>query len=255
MLGWLRKNRDDDESKDQRTGTQDVERVVPRVSLARGDILRWRDDNLEYIELETRRALNDLMVIIDDRLKDAHQFHLKRFDAKQARPLIAEMAESLASHCRKRAIETLEEIPGAQPIASEEKKRVSVRHPSVENLDATTDSILATAGLIGGAAAVPVTASMATVSAGGLAGLLGATVISWPVVLVGGAISAVLFAGGAFKGKSVAEKKELYRNKLYESLKAQFLTENKSLAVLLREEIEQAAQLLEAQIPERGPSC
>lgn len=153
------------------------------------EILNWRDRQFEETRIKLAGELKDLFSALDSEI-DKMEFkeifvngdeysksHFQPIYTNWAKRVIQERVEEAESELRK--------------IVND--KSLQFTHDSSRDFyDGSssygTEVATATLASAGALVAIPAFASWSVVSAGGIAGWLGATVISWPVVIAGIAV-------------------------------------------------------------------
>ena len=123
----------------------------------------------------------------------------------------------------------IQDLPTAV-VASENYHGTKSTFRNSGNIPISIDNYTGKAATALGLAAVPITASMATVSAGGIAGLLGATVIAWPVVAAG----ALIGGGLLLFGNKWERKRSEYEKKLLDLIQKIIFIESEDRRSLLQ---------------------
>lgn len=213
---------------------------------ARYTTLAWRNHWLAEIDKGIEDELQGLYIDLNNKIegfsiKDivfTDSFIEKTIDPvilswklEQLNLIVSEAEKDLAKSSGKSIVASLvnNEL-GSQPLMSK-----------VLDLAGAT----ATTGLA--IAAVPVTASLSVVSAGGVAGLLGATTIAAPVVLAG---AVVVTAAGFLARSKIANLKSGHQERLKESINLRvyediiFNKAGTSLRQLLKGAVEQTAEVV-----------
>ena len=183
------------------------------------EILDWRDKHHALARDHLSKELAVLFAALDAEVekmelkdfvisgaaytRDHLQPHYKDWVAREVKVIIENSESDLRSTYRQLA----------EQFRQEEK--------SLDNSgDSTCTKEIATIALAGCGAvvAIPTFASWSVVSAGGLAGFLGATVISWPIVMAGVAVGGGMLALGGSKAANLRNtvvgsvKKNLRKN-------------------------------------------
>lgn len=186
----------------------------------RRNVLDWRDKHTANIEMHLRREVPTLMNLIDvelDKLDILEStFKIRKVTDLTILPLIKSWASTesncLLDEARSELLAIYEFSLG--PIKHEEN--IEIENSKDHIFDAITASSIGILGI----SVIPLITSASVISAGGLAGLFGATVLSLPILGAG-----VLFVSLslAFSGHRMIGLKERalkrYRSHLYKSIK------------------------------------
>lgn len=180
-------------------------------------VLDWRDSHCELIELRLMNRLETLFHNIDREIADASvkQFFFKRkkFLEERLEPVFHDWIEQEVTTLLAKAECDLQEIT-AQSVRSDPKRRPL--RPS-EDRAHYLDAAASVATVFAGLAAIPTVAAISMVSAGGILGLLGVTMISWPILLSGITFTVgVLALGGTRTANIRARATKRYADKIRE---------------------------------------
>lgn len=226
--------------------TKDIDQLKMR-----RDILDWRDKYLVLVESHFEEHLPGLLKEVDmeiERLAN-RGLTLSIFEKRVRRrvdQLFTSWGNGQVEDILAQAQSDLSTRMTVHQKLSHDEQYLGV-HPSYDD---TNDTVLSIASISAGAVAIPAVASMSTVSAGGIAGLFGATVIAWPVVLVGGAIALGLMGFGANKQRNqvkVGAAAETFKTSCRVMIRKQVLCNKAAKASLcgrLQKYIEQTADAL-----------
>ncbi|PLW68446.1 hypothetical protein [Pseudohalioglobus lutimaris] len=169
-------------------------------------ILDWRDKHIEKVELHLGRELTTLFNSIDAQLEQLSARELildgKNIGKKHIEPIYLEWVEREVQELINDAGKDLSSI--FTHALSFQKLATSFDHN--ENSKPYLDATLAAGATGAGLAAIPVFASLSSVSAGGLLGMIGATAVSWPVMLAGVATAGALVSFGGYKAANLKSK-------------------------------------------------
>lgn len=178
----------------------------------RRKVLEWRDEYMAEMENSIKMKVPSL----EDSVRKACS-QMSKSDVSQIeehyKNTIQPMFDIWIENTGKSLIESaIQDLPLTTVTSENHQGTKGIFHNS-ENIPIKIDNHTGKAATVLGFAAVPITASMATVSAGGIAGLLGATVIAWPVVVAGALIGGglLIFGNKWERKRSEYEKKLLDR--------------------------------------------
>lgn len=210
----------------------------------RREVLEWRDRHMAEMKASLEREISSLT----DSVRRACS-QMSKSDVSQIgehyQKTIQPMCDLWIANTGKNLIEAaIRDFPLTTATSENYHGAESVFRNS-ENISVNKDGRTAKAAIAAGITAVPITASMATMSAGGIAGLLGATVIAWPVVAAGALIGGglLLFGGKSLAYKWEREKSE-YETKLLGLVQEGVLgrtNDRKSLLQMLEQSIDDIA--------------
>jgi hypothetical protein len=169
-------------------------------------VLDWRDKHIEKVELHLGRELTTLFNSIDVQLEQLSAreliFDSKNIGGNHIEPIYLEWAEREVQELIDDARKDLSSI--FTHALSFQKLETSFDQN--ENSKPYLDATLAASATGAGLAAIPVFASLSSVSAGGLLGMIGATAVSWPVMLAGVATVGALVSFGGYKAANLKSK-------------------------------------------------
>lgn len=226
--------------------TKDIDRLKMR-----RDILDWRDKYLVLVESHFEKHLSGLLKKVDmeiERLAN-RGLTLRIFEKRvwsNTDRLFTSWGNAQVEAILAQAQSDLSTRMTVHQKLSHNEQYLGV-HPSYDD---SNDTVLSVASISAGAVAIPAVASMSTVSAGGIAGFFGATVIAWPVVLVGGAIALGLMRFGAMKQRNqvkVGAAAEAFKTRYRVMIRKQVLCNKASKASMcghLQMYIDQTANTL-----------
>lgn len=210
----------------------------------RRQVLDWRDQHMAAVEPSLQEMIETLFDSVRKSCREMSKSDLAQVEVHYQKH-IQPMCDVWISTTGLNLIEAaIKDLPATMSSSGTPVPVEGILSRS-EDVSINTDSRSAKAAIGLGITAVPITASMATVSAGGIAGLLGVTVIAWPVVAAG-----ALVGGGMllFGGKSLANKREReiseYESKvlgLIHRIVLDRTEERKSLVLILEQSIDDIA--------------
>lgn len=185
----------------------------------RRQVLDWRDKWMFVIPVKLDRELPMLISLIDVKIEQMsfrEAFATQKFAAKHLQP-------TYESWIHRKSNELIDQAQADLKSINEEILEHSVAIHQIAQ-DTSGDNYVA-AGIAGGSASaallgVPAIAAISTTSAGGILGLVGLTVISWPVVLGGALVLGSVFVFGGKKAfglrdKAVKDYKQKTRDMLH----------------------------------------
>lgn len=180
----------------------------------RRKLLEWRDRHMAEMENSIKMEVSSL----EDSVRKACS-QMNKNDVGQIeehyKNTIQPMFDIWITNTGKSLIESaIQDLPLAAVTSGSHHTAKSVVQNS-ENTPIKIDNYAGKAATALGVVSVPITASLATVSAGGIAGLLGATVIAWPVVAAG-----ALIGGGLLLFNKWERKRSEYEKKLLDRIQA-----------------------------------
>jgi len=211
----------------------------------RRQVLDWRDQHMASVEPRLQELIETLFDSVRKLCREMSKEDLAKVGVHYQKH-IQPMCDVWISTTGQRLIEAaIKDLPVTVTTSGTPAPVDGILSRS-EDVSINTDSRSAKAAIGLGIAAAPITASMATVSAGGIAGLLGATVIAWPVVAAGALVGGGLLL---FGGKSLANKREReiseYESKvlgLIHRIVFDRSEERKSLVLILEQSIDDIAE-------------
>ncbi len=217
---------------------------VDRVS--RSDIIAWRNQCLSFNEIEVRKEYAQLVARIEKELETCSLVKLgdqQRFHKEQVQPLINESEKQVIVRCMAYAEDGLRKIPGIDAMAFDQPVDYEATNPDLDAQAGLKHGAGSLFMMGAGAAAVPVTASVSTVSAGGLMGLLGATAVSIPIAMTGGTFVVLMVGYGLFRAaRSRPVLSEEYLDKVEQSLRKNLFAGRKSVVRQLNGNIKRVSQ-------------
>lgn len=186
----------------------------------------WRDEVTSRVSLHFYDKFQVFEGLIEQQISNSGFFE-KRFSAEKIQNRIdnqfRKWVESEHSILQSYAQKDLMKIFDAEKRKTERSHNNSFKYMDDKSLSvARTDYLIGNAGTGIGAGLVLATPALATSSASGIAGLLGATIISGPVAFAGISIGLVTLIFGSKKSKKAEEKlksnfKNWYRNIVFGS--------------------------------------
>lgn len=210
----------------------------------RREVLEWRDKHMAEIEIRLQKEISSLMDSVRQACSQMRKSDLSQIEAHYQNT-IQPICNRWISSTEKTFVDAaIKDFPLTTSTSTTLYGVEGVMRRS-ENMSISTDSRVAKVAIAASVSAVPITASMATVSAGGLAGLFGVTVIAWPVVAAGAIIGGglLLFGGKSLAGKAQKEKIN-YETKLLDLVRECILGRSEygnSLLLILQQRIEDIA--------------
>ncbi len=205
------------------------------------EIDEWRDD---YV-LVAAAALNQLAadmiaesdkLVLGTTLKEG-LFGQEKFIAEHIAPLVRDRAEPVITDILDRANRALMVIADHQTIWHEQP---SGDQGSGGAFDGWQDVAVAAGPLAGGVAVAAAIPSMAVTTSTTFFGLVSTTIISWPVVVGGGAIAGIAIATGALNTGKIRDKAQSrLRRKVRDYVIATLINGNSKQPAIL-EQIAQA---------------
>lgn len=221
--------------------------------LLRREILKWRDRHFDKTHDRLALELSGLFSALDAQIEKMDYndivFHGAEYSRRQLQPLYNDWVE--------REIKEIVEDAEAdlRRLSTSKSFQFTYDLPrQVYNGNSSCGREVATATISGAGAliAIPAFASWSVVSAGGIAGWLGVTVISWPVVMTGVAIGVPLLALSGSKWANLKENvhKSIKKN-TRNSIRPQVLgnTNNDSICQRLHAHLERVADAILEEIP------
>ena len=196
----------------------------------RRQILDWRDKHYINIYRYLSAELAFLFESIDEVLDEftiSDTFKSEAFFKTRIEPIYDQWVQQESDKLLNDAEQELNQI--IQHVIERDNDPTILQYQN----DTATEGDAVTAGLstVAGLIATVFTASSATVSAGGLAGLLGATVISWPVVLVGGSVAVILSYFGGKESMNIMDAKNQLRQSTQEIIRKRVIYNKEKDAV------------------------
>lgn len=196
-------------------------------------VIEWQDQQVINIDLTLRKNIErffqqlDLLFVDVDFLDIFTSKGRNTFIEKEINPRLAEWEEEQSKEIIGKANREWKKI---------QKQIVSYSHVS-EKIDDRDESVLETTQILAaispiaaGVMAIPFFAGASVVSSGGILGILGVSVISWPVALIGVTVVGTLVSFGVYKSsnlkKSVAKK---YTDSLKAHIRKRIIEDEKSL--------------------------
>jgi hypothetical protein len=209
----------------------------------RREVLDWRDRHMAEMETSLKGEISSLT----DSVRKACSQMIKS-DTSQLeehyKKTIQPICDLWISNTGKNLIEAaIRDFPITTATSGNYHGAESVFRQA-ENISISTDSRTAKAAIAAGIS-VPLASTMATMSAPGIAGLLGATVVAWPVVAAGALIGGglLLFGSKSLASRWEREKSE-YETKLIGLVQESILgrsKDRKSLLQMLEQSIDDIA--------------
>jgi hypothetical protein len=197
----------------------------------RRQILDWRDKHYINIYRYLSAELAFLFESIDEVLDEftiSDTFKSEAFFKTRIEPIYDQWVQQESDKLLNDAEQELNQI--IQHVIERDNDPTILQYQN----DTATEGDAVTAGLstVAGLIATAFTASSATVSAGGLAGfIMGATVISWPVVLVGGSVALGLSYLGIGKSMNIMDAKKQLRKSTQETIRKRVIYNKEKDAV------------------------
>jgi hypothetical protein len=177
--------------------------------LLRRQILDWRDKHTENIHDHLSREIYTLFNQLDKiPMSLADTFSSDSYIRAYIQPVYKRWIENKISVLLNAAQVDLNKI--YQHTLDDQKD--NTHFGQYDNSAGITDATKAYISKGAAIVAIPTAASLSSVSAGGLMGALGVTVISWPVALVGAAVVGSLFAFGDNKKSDAIRRHKLVPN-------------------------------------------
>jgi hypothetical protein len=204
----------------------------------RRQILDWRDKHYINIYRYLSAELAFLFESIDEVLDEftiSDTFKSEAFFKTRIEPIYDQWVQQESDKLLNDAEQELNQIIQHVIERDNDPRILQYQNDTATAGGALTAGLSTFAGLI----ATAFTASSATVSAGGLLGLLGATAISWPVVLAGGTAALGLSYLGIGKSINIMDGKNQLRKWTQETIRKR---------VIYNKEKDAACQLLQDRI-------
>jgi hypothetical protein len=184
--------------------------------LARRELDDWRDEQILIAARVLNQTAADLIAGFADTLKGASWkdglIGQGSYIRREIEPKVIEVAEPIAMRLVEEANRALADIVDHQAIWS---RNAGAMAGAADRLEGWQDVASGVAPIVGGAALAAAIPAMAVTTTGGLlgTGLFATTIISWPVVVVGGAAAAVAVSTGIVNSARLWDKTEarLYR--------------------------------------------
>lgn len=206
-------------------------------------VMDWQDKQIVYIDLTLRKNLEHFFQQLDllfrevDFLKIISGKDRKAFIEQEVNPRLARWEDEQVREIIEAANRDWRKI---------QKQILSYSHIS-KKLNDKDDSpieaskfLAAISPIAAGVMAIPFFAGASVVTSGGLLGILGVTVISWPVALIGATVVGTLVSLGVYKSsnlkKSVAKK---YTDSLKTHIRKRIIEDENSLRRQLINQIKQ----------------
>ncbi|MBK8639091.1 MAG: hypothetical protein IPN92_12760 [Chromatiaceae bacterium] len=207
----------------------------------RTEILNWRDRQFEKTHNKLARELMVLFSALDSEIVKMEYKDIFLYGAEYSKlhfqPIYTAWAEREIREIVEGAEADLRKIATDKSLQfSHDSSRQAYDGSSSYGTEVTTATLACAGALV----AIPTFASWSVVSAGGIAGWLGATVISWPVVIAGIAV------GGTFlviSGTKWANLKENVHNSIKKNIRNSIRQQ-----VLGNEEINSLCQRIHAHL-------
>lgn len=211
----------------------------------RREILDWRDKHYINIYRYLSAELAFLFESIDEVLDEftiSDTFKSEAFFKTRIEPIFDQWVQQESDKLLNDAEQELNQI--IQHVIERDNDPTVLHYQN--NTATTGDALSAGLKTVAGLIATAFTASSATVSVGGVAGLLGATVISWPVVLVGGSVALGLSYLGIGKSMNIMDGKNQLRQSTQEIIRKRVIYNKEKDAVcqLLQNRIFEASNIL-----------
>lgn len=179
--------------------------------LARRELDEWRDGQVLIAARVLNQTAADLIAGFADTLQGATWkdglIAQGSYIRRVVEPKVIEVADPIASRLHEEAMRGLAEIVDHQACWSRDP--VASAGPA-NNFEGWHDVATGVAPIVGGAAIAAAIPAMAVTTTGGLlgTGLFATTVISWPVVVVGGTAAAVAVSTGLINSARLWDKTE-----------------------------------------------
>jgi hypothetical protein len=183
----------------------------------RRQILDWRDKHYLSIYRYLSAELAFLFESIDEVLNEftiSDTFKSEAFFKTRIEPIFDQWVQQESEKLLNDAEQELNQI--IQHVIERDNDPTVLQYQN--NTATLGDALSAGLKTVAGLIATAFTATSATVSAGGVAGLLGATVISWPVVLVGGSLAFGLSYLGIGKSMNIMDAKNQLRQSTQDTI-------------------------------------
>lgn len=184
--------------------------------LARRELDDWRDEQILMAARVLNQAAADLIGSFADTLRSATWkdglIGQGSFIRRAVEPNVIEVAEPIATCLAEEARNALADIVDHQLIWSRDQGAMV---NAADGFEGWQDVAAGVGPLVGGAAIAAAIPAVAISTTGGLlgTGLFATTVISWPVVVIGGTAAAVAVSTGLINSARIWDKTEarLYR--------------------------------------------
>ena len=184
----------------------------------RRQVLDWRDKWLYEIPVKLERELPMLLSVLDAKIEEmtfAETFSTEKFAEKHLQP-------TYESWIQRKSQVIIDRAQSDLKLINEEILEYNAYiHRITQDSSRDNATEIGVAGGAAGAAllGIPAVAAFSTTSAGGVLGLLGMTVISWPVVVGGVVVLGGMMAFGGskafgFRDKAVGDYKQKTRDML-----------------------------------------
>lgn len=219
----------------------------------RTEILNWRDQNYEKIHDRLARELMVLFSSLDSEIKKMEYKDIFLNGAEYSK---AHFQPVYTAWVEREIREIVEDVEADLRKVVTSKSFKFTHNSAQEAYDGSsscgTEVATATLASAGALVAIPAFASWSAVSAGGIAGWLGVTVISWPVVIAGIAVGGGLLALSGSKWANLKENvhKSIEKN-IRASIRQQVLgnKENNSVCQRLHGHLDKVTNAILEEIP------
>lgn len=211
----------------------------------RRQILDWRDKHYLGIYRYLSAELAFLFESIDEVLNEftiSDTFKSEAFFKTRIEPIFDQWVQQESEKLLNDAEQELNQI--IQHVIERDNDPTVLQYQN--NTATPGDALSAGLKTVAGLIATAFTATSATVSAGGVAGLLGATVISWPVVLVGGSLALGLSYFGIGKSMNIMDAKNQLRQSTQDTIRKRVIynKDENSVCQLLQNRIFEVSNTL-----------
>jgi hypothetical protein len=198
------------------------------------EIDAWRDDYTLMAASSLNEVTGNLIASFEDDLETATWkdglIGQNAFLANRVNPRIHEVARPLVDHIVQRANEALARIVAHQAIWQYRPTDAPAGEGAFEGWQ---DVAVAAAPLAGGVATAVALPAMAVTTSAAFFGLVTTTVVSWPIVVGGGAVAAVGIGTGLINAGKIWDKTEArLRRKVHDHVVATLLVGEKQPSVL-----------------------
>lgn len=179
--------------------------------LARRELDDWRDEQILIAARVLNQAAADLIAGFADTLKSATWkeglIAQGSYIRRVVEPAVIEVAEPIAGRLVEEANRALSDIVDHQAIWSRDPGALARAGDSFEGWQDVASGV---APIVGGAAIAAAIPTMAVTTSGGIlgTGLFATTLISWPVLVVGGTAAAVAVSTGLVNSARLWDKTE-----------------------------------------------
>lgn len=167
--------------------------------------LDWRDEHIENVELHLVSELTRLFKAMDeqiDRMSIKDLVTQKKFGKEHLGSLYNDWVEQEVEYLVKTAQKDLLAVFSHVLEYSEEGTVLNHEEKCVRYSDGVIAAVSTAAGL----SVIPTVLASSVVSAGGIMGFLGATVIVWPVVAIGAVVIGGLLVLGGYKATALKSR-------------------------------------------------